>query len=48
MDRKCLPCTSSTDGDNANPSACPILHDYRAFTDYTPRCAQVYKMTLNK
>ena len=42
----CLPCTaSSTGGNNANPGLCPILHDYRPFTDYQPRCASVYKMT---
>ena len=46
MSKQCLPCiSSSTGGDNANPGLCPILHDYRPFTDYQPRCASVYKMT---
>ena len=45
MAKQCLPCTSSSSGDNANPGLCPILHDYRPFTDYQPRCASVYKMT---
>lgn len=42
MSSQCIPCGNG--GDNANPS-CPILHDYRAFTDYRPRCAQVYAQT---
>ena len=41
---QCIPCTSSSGGNNAN-HACPILHDYRPFTNYAPRCATVYKMT---
>ena len=42
----CIPCTSSSSGgNNALPGQCPILHDYRPFTDYKPRCAAVYKMT---
>jgi hypothetical protein len=42
MSSKCIPCGQG--GDNANPT-CPILHDYRAFTDYRPRCASVYQQT---
>jgi hypothetical protein len=43
MAQKCVPCTG---GNNAD-AQCPILHDYRPFTDYAPRCAQVYKQTQN-
>jgi hypothetical protein len=41
MAKQCLPCTG---GNNSEPT-CPILHDYRPFTDYAPRCAQVYQQT---
>jgi hypothetical protein len=43
MSKQCTPCSG---GNNAEPK-CPILHDYRPFTDYAPRCAAVYRQTQN-
>lgn len=44
--KSCLPCDRSTDNFNNN---CPVLHDYRPFTDYRPRCSTQYldKLTNN-